>query len=539
MKRSIRIFLIALTLGLAACSRGPDSPVDALSGQVSTPPTSTAPRVDHHATSRFLEHASFGPSPRSVAAVQSLGIEGWIDAQMKKPVSLVDTPVEFRDPNDPRLANLASAHHRVQIMNLIIGAEDELRVKVAWALSNFLVVSTNKIASYGGSEFFNTLLTHSFGSYGDLLKAVSRHASMGFFLDNAANRRAALNENYARELMQLFAIGLIQLNMDGTPKRTSTGALLENYTQADVVAATRALTGWSFDPRPRPDGSNGGFNYGYPMVPSPNLDDHDSGVKTIMGQTLPAGQGAEKDLDGLISLLMDHPSMAPFVSIRLIQNMTTSDPSPDYVRRVATVFRDSKGNLGQTVKAILTDPQARQADNPLRAISSFGRIKEPLMVHASLLRGMDCRLAPRLPDNPNEPWGARTQVPVAAFSVFNFHQPTHRAPGTNLLAPEEKTLDALEFGRRLGDYNSAVREAEPQLQQAGCDVDAFKAAAARGTDDLLDLLSTRYFRGRMPAAIRAGLKAYSADPWMQDQPLQRLGTLFEIMTLTPTFGATR
>ena len=182
-------------------------------------------------------------------------------------------------------------HYAVSLNNLMIGAEDQLRVRTSWVLSNFLVVSVRKVQQFGALEYMNILQTNAFGQFGDLLKAVSRNAAMGFYLDNGQNRRTQLNENYGRELMQLFSVGLVQLNMNGSIKKDASGKALETYTQKDVIEATRALTGWNnAEPNVRRLSSNG-FNYAKPMA-ADFADQHDTGSKTVLGKTIPAGQTA-------------------------------------------------------------------------------------------------------------------------------------------------------------------------------------------------------------------------------------------------------
>jgi uncharacterized protein (DUF1800 family) len=233
------------------------------------------------------------------------------------------------------------------------------------------VVSTRKVAEYGGLEYLNLLQTHAFGQYGDLLKNLTLSPAMGNYLDNNQNTKWQLNENYGRELMQLFSVGLVQLNMDGTFKRDASGKVLETYSQKDVIEITRALTGWNFVPNPTDLIGNRNFaNYGKPMIEFSNRHDTDS--KTFLGKTIPAGQSAAKDLDSLVEILVTHPNTAPFVSLRLIQGMTTSDPSPAYIQRVATVFKDTKGNLAKVVTAILTDPEARAGDVYGKTSNNFG-----------------------------------------------------------------------------------------------------------------------------------------------------------------------
>jgi uncharacterized protein (DUF1800 family) len=400
---------------------------------------------------------------------------------------------------------------------LFIGAEDQLRVRTSWVLSNFLVVSIRKVQQFGALEYMNILQTNAFGQFGDLLKAVSRNAAMGFYLDNGQNRRTQLNENYGRELMQLFSVGLVQLNMNGSIKKDASGKALETYSQKDVIEATRALTGWNnADPHVRRLSSNG-FNYAKPMA-ADFADQHDTGSKTVLGKTIPAGQSAVQDLDSLIEILVTHPNAAPFVSLRMIQGMTTSDPSPAYLERVATVFKDTKGNLAKVVTAILTDPEARYGDVPGRSVKGFGRIKEPFMLTMNVIRGLGCKGAVRDTNNARNVWQNHQQMPFEAYTVFNFFPPNHRTQGTNVLAPEQKTLNSSEFNSRMNSNSGGMRN-ETLLSDAGCDVAAFKTATATSDEALVELLSQRYFRGAMPAVLAKSLIEANKNTWQREQGL--------------------
>lgn len=524
-----------LALSLAGCG-GQSQDAALLSGQVSM--TQTQPKaLSHYAASRFLEQSSMGPSPRSVELVRQVGVAGWIDQQIRLPASKIITPaslINYDLNKDRDAADRMRQHFDTSMYNLFVGGEDQLRIKTSWVLSNFLVVSTRKIQEYGGLEYFNTLQTHALGQYADLLKAVTRSPAMGFYLDNGQNRRQQLNENYGRELMQLFSVGLVQLNIDGTPKRDAKGKPLETYTQQDVIEATRALTGWNYADPDEKRASSNGFNYGKPMVVN-WPDDHDVGAKKVLGRAIPAGQDAYKDLDSLINILVEHPNTAPFVSLRLIQGMTTSDPSPAYLSRVATVFAQTKGNLAKVVTAILTDPEARAGDALGASSPQFGRIKEPLLVHVNVLRGLGCRAAVRDPWDNRRVWQNHIQKPLQAYSVFNFFPPNHRTQGTNVLAPEQKLLNANEFSNRLGMYSNAM-DNEAVFTEAGCDVQAFKSAGMVSDEALVNLLSERFFRGTLSASVARSMIEANKNYWRKDNKLALTGAMLEMATITPAFG---
>lgn len=528
----------AIVLLLLACSGNNEPPYAQLAGQVGGVGNASS-KLSHYAASRFLEQAAMGPSPAAVAQVRSQGIENWIASQQALSPSLIRTPDAIINYNlqDRVASNRASYHFDRQIFNLFVGGQDQLKIRTSWVLSNFLVVSNRKVQVYGASEYFNLLQNHAFGQYADLLKAITRNPAMGFYLDNGQNRRGSLNENYGRELMQLFSVGLVQLNMDGTAKRDANGKVLETYSQQDVIEATRALTGWEYaDPHEKRSESNG-FNYGKPMTAT-WADGHDTGAKTVLGVNIPAGQNAEKDLDSLVDILVNHPNTAPFVSLRLIQGLTTSDPSPAYLSRVANVFAKTRGHLGQVVKAILLDPEARAGDDPRQMAKGFGRIKEPLLLHVSVLRGLGCRTAVSASWDPTQTWTSHTQQPFNAYSVFNFYPPNHRTPGTKILAPEQKMLNANEFSQRLGNASNHMSQTSA-LSDAGCDVQLFTDAAGRSREHLAALLGERFFRGAMPAAVAQGLIEAHRDYWTDNNPLKLTGAMLEMAMLTPSFGVSK
>jgi uncharacterized protein (DUF1800 family) len=535
-----KLSLLPALLLLVSCGGGDSSRTANLSGQVSAVASNSGSKATHFAASRFLEQAAMGPSPVSVAQVKAQGMEGWIATQMKLPPTKIVTPASLYEhelntdkPAQQRMADF----YKINLYSMLIGGEDQLRIRTSWVLSNFLVVSTRKIQDYGALEYLNMLQTNAFGQYGDLLRDVTRSPAMGFYLDNSNNKKSQLNENYGRELMQLFSVGLVQLNLNGTPKRDASGKLLETYSQKDVIEITRALTGWN-NAEPEIKRSSANFaNYGKPMV-STWANQHDTDSKTFLGKTIPAGQDAYKDLDSVVEILVTHPNTAPFVSLRLIQGMTTSDPSPAYLERVATVFKNTKGNLAKVITAILTDPEARSGDAPSKATANFGRIKEPLLMHTSAYRGLGCKVAPRHQWNPSSVRESINQRPFNALSVFNFYPPNHRTQGTNVLAPEQKMLNSVEFSDRMNTLANSFQD-DSLLSNAGCDVEPFKAAQAVSDEKLLDLINDRYFRGALPAAISKSLIDANKNYSNRNKGLALTGSVLDMASITPAYGVSK
>ncbi|MBL8510338.1 MAG: DUF1800 domain-containing protein [Betaproteobacteria bacterium] len=376
--------------------------------QLCVPGVSTADLSDAY---RLLKQTTFGPTEALAAHVQSIGVEAWLNEQFSAaPSSYPTLPfVPFVSPSNCSADNSKPASDPVNIcardsyslfqvqlafMQNALNKPDQLRQRVAFALSQILVTSGAEINhAYGMSRYQQLVLDHAFGNYQDLLTAVTLSPAMGRYLDMANSNKPApgvsANENYARELMQLFTIGLYQLNMDGTQKRDAKGNLMPSYTQTTVENLARALTGYTY-------ASFGGgaatrnnpVYYEFPMVPVES--NHDTGSKTLLnGYVIPAGQTAAKDVSDVINHLFNHPNTAPFISKQLIQKLVTGDPTPAYVARVAAIFNDNgqgvRGDLKAVVRAILTDSEAR---GEIKTESGYGHLKEPALFAIGMMRGL-------------------------------------------------------------------------------------------------------------------------------------------------------
>lgn len=262
---------------------------------------------------------------------------------------------------------------------------------------------------------------------------------------------------------------------------------------------------------------------------------HNTEQKKVLGKIIPAGQSIEKDLDSLITILVNHPNTAPFVARRLIQSLVTSNPSPEYMTRVSKVFVSSGGNLGQVAKAILLDPEARAGDSPLNQKPIVGKIKEPMLHHLNLLRGMNCTAAVRDRNNVNSPFINGEQRVFDAPSVFGYYPPDHKAPESLTPAPEQKLLNTRAFRDRAGALSWQM-EVSSNFTNAGCDIDVFVKASERSPEDLVQLISTRYFKGAMPAPLREGALNLLGSALLNEPHLRKVAMLLETMSTTPTFG---
>jgi uncharacterized protein (DUF1800 family) len=534
-------WLFLLPLLLAGCggpsSEGTDLAFVASAGQVQT--NDSAPlNANVYAASRFLDQASWGPTTTEVQRVRQFGIEAWINQQLIQPASALNAPNYVIDYDNNNEAARQQAHEWFprRFYDLTIGGSDQLRQRVSWALFNFIPVNSG---AYPTVEYFNTFQRHSLGSYKDLLRAVTLHPVMGIFLNNTENEGSRPNENYARELMQLFSVGLVQLNQDGSVKRGANGAPIETYTQEDVVNATKALSGWSLVHEPNLPSSNW-MNAGKTMVPKQwPQNAHDTTAKQVMGRSIPAEQSIQADLESLLDILVSHPNTAPFVSRRLIQSLVTSDPSPAYLERVAKVFQQTQGNLGQVVKAILLDAEARAADDPAKSTPRVGKMKEPLLQHINTLRGLGCKTAVMQWDRPLSAIRAWGQDPFHAPSVFGYTSPNHKAPESLIAAPEQKLVTTSEINRRLSALNWwEERQAQP-YKEAGCDVQEFFTAAQTSDDALLNLINVRFFRGAMSPTLRNGALNVMKTNMDGNPPWQKASRTLQLLLTSPSYGVTR
>ena len=402
--------------------------------------------------SRFLAQASLASSAADIERVRSLGLAGWLDEQFALPRS--STNVEWlRSKGYDAIANKNSqAGSNNMLWRKLLGSTDVLRQRMTLALSEIIVVSISGIAStpfkaFSAAAFADILEANAFGNYRTLLEQVSTSSAMGAYLSFRGNRKANAStgslpdENYAREVMQLFSIGLIELNLDGSAKLVN-GAPKETYVQDDVSQMARVFTGWDLDTSVGTSDTPDRVIRAMVQIPSR----HELGEKRVLGQVIAAGTDGVQSLKQALDILTAHPNMAPFISRQLIQRLVTSNPSPGYIARVATVFNDNgsgvKGDLKAVLSAILLDSEAR-SDGGL-ADTSFGKLREPLVRFIQWAR---CFGLTSADDSWNigdlsDPATRLGQSPLRAPSVFNFFRPGYVPPNS---AIGDRALAAPEF----------------------------------------------------------------------------------------------
>lgn len=437
-------FALALCtlLGVAACGGGSGGG-DGAVAPPPPPPPPPAPTITTAEAVRFLRQATFGPTATSVARVQTLGYDGWITEQLGQAPSLQLTYMGTLPP--PENAFVGQSNRMDAWFRHAITGNDQLRQRVAFALSEIMVVSDRGVLfdfPNGLAYYYDTLAQRAFGNYRDLMEAVTLTPAMGVYLSMLGNekpdpaRNIRPDENYARELMQLFTIGLVELGIDGTPVLDGQGQPIPTYDQSIIEGFAHVYTGWTFAGSPAFHQPS--YIFAAPMQAYPAF--HDTGTKKLLnGTVLPAGQTPQKDLDDALDNIFAHPNVGPFIGKQLIQRLVTTNPSPAYVARVARVFDDDgtgvRGNLGAVVRAILLDSEARAAPSG----DAGGKLTEPLLRLTGVWRAYGARAVSGryLFANPEVFFG---QAPLRAPSVFNFFRPSYAPPGElrdrGLVSPE-------------------------------------------------------------------------------------------------------
>jgi len=472
------------------------------------------------AAARFLDQATWGPTPASIAQLQQMGINNWLKAQFAlNTSSLPDQPILASNGNgNTNLAPVDAAF----FLNAVNG-QDQLRQRVAFALSEIWVVSQQSGVTYAYAypPYYSIFLNGAFGNYRDLIRTVTLNPAMGRYLNMANNNKAnpakdtAANENYARELMQLFTLGLSLLNPDGSSVLDSNKNPLPTYNQSVVTNLAKALTGWTYPTAPGASAKTNNPQYfmGQMFAVEP---EHDTTSKTIFNNiVIPAGQSAEQDLNSVLDALMSHPNMAPFISQQLIQHLVTSNPSPQYIQRVSKVFSNdgtgAAGNLQAVIIAILTDPEARAGDDSREAANpNFGHLREPVLFMTSLLRGLNATLPAT--DAINNYTSSLSQSLFNAPSVFSYFSPLYRTE-KGLFGPEFQIYSTQTASARANIVNTILYN---KLSDGTTINLAPFIAEAGNTPTLLNYIAHGFLHSSMSAALEeAATDAINANTTAQ------------------------
>jgi uncharacterized protein (DUF1800 family) len=573
---------LALALVLTACGGGGGSPSDATAGsgsQVSYPASDDEAR-------RFLTQATFGPTDVAVGELKDLGFERWIQKQLVEPRALThlqyfderNSAIKIQTPTSQAWFNEVNQSFWSQA----IFGPDQLRQRAAFALSEIFVVSAvdgcgannpRAIASY-----LDMLAESAFGDFRELIEKVAMHPIMGCYLSHLRNQREnsltgrVPDENFARELLQLFSIGLYKLNADGSMVLDQEGNPIETYGPSDVAGLAKVFTGFSFDCPDWPDtscfywGSNGGAKlqdpWVVPMMGYPQFHSYET-PKNFLGYSIPAATRPDpaKDLSlTLDHLALKHPNVGPFIGKQLIQRLVTSNPSPAYVARVTSAFERSGRNMGAMFSAILLDPEARNFAEA-KASNTFGKIREPVLRLSALMRAVGVTSDSGLfYMDPTDDVQKLYQSPLLAPSVFNFFRPGYVYPQgetakLGLVAPELQIINessiagyanymkdvvASGVGRWRTNTNGVARYDIRLNYTLDTSNDWYVLAKNRDASPLIEFINQKLMYGLMTEPLKSEIKsaveslALSATP-TETQARSRLHAAILLTMVSPEY----
>jgi uncharacterized protein (DUF1800 family) len=475
--------------------------------------------------SRLLTQATFGPTIDEIDRLKSMGTSAWFTDQYSKPqayhYSYVNQSISTLPAGTTPSENLFFESFWQQA----IKGDDQLRQRVAFALSQIMVISfqNDTLANMPRSvaNYYDVLGAHAFGNFRQLLEAVTMHPAMGVYLSSLRNQKTVgarvPDENYAREIMQLFTIGLRQLNQDGSDAGSAT------YTNDDIKGLAKVFTGLSWA---GPDKTDNRFFGRSSPAPDPNRDIlpmqiypqfHEKLEKVFLGVTIPANTTGEESLKIALDTLFNHPNVGPFIGRQLIQRMVTSNPSPAYIGRVAAAFADNgqgvRGDMKAVVRAVLMDPEATTPPTG----TSAGKLKEPVLRLAHWMRAFRANSASGrfLLTRTDDPLRSLAQTPMRSPSVFNFYRPEFQPPNTsitaaNLFAPEMQITEETSVFGYLDYMRIAISNGVGTGREIKADYTPELALA--GTPDLLvDRINLLLMQGLMTPALRSQILAAIAS----------------------------
>jgi uncharacterized protein (DUF1800 family) len=566
-------------------SPGPATSADLIAQVQGTPPVLPVSPED---ASRFLDQATFGATDGDIHHLSMIGYQAWLNEQFSLPQTLQEPGVEQAlIINNPTCAtgdvkcnaaifvenNQGDGYVENAFWQQSLTANDQLRQRVAYSLSELFVISSSASPAVedmprGQASFYDLLGADAFGNFRQLLQDVTLNPMMGQFLSMQGNDKGNANtdpdENYAREVMQLFTIGLYQLNDDGTQKLDSTGAPIPTYSNTDVMGLAKVFTGFSWN-IPGDNSDNAWSNccvyvgpgIGEDLLPMQSFPSHHSTQeKDFLGVTIPQSGSPDPDGDLKIALdtLFNHPNLPTFFSKQMIQHLVTSNPSPAYVSRVAAVFKDNgsgvRGDLKAVITAILLDPEARDtaadASNP-----QYGKVREALIRYTNWARAFTAQSrngAYNLGSTEDPIWGLG-QMTLRAPSVFNWFAPGYVPPGTSieaagLVAPEMQMTNV----SSVVGYLNYMQNAIGSDANGGSDLYAAYSAEinlASTPDALVDRVNLLLMAGLMDSTLRSQiLNAVNAVPIpTSDQTainkalLTRVETAIYLTMAAPSFSA--
>ncbi len=492
---------------------------------------------------RFLQQASFGATQADIDRVRALGYNGWLDEQLAMPVqyshlNYVNRVTAAYNPSDQWYKRPGVWNVNDSMWLGMVPSADQLRQRVMFALSQIFVVSIADGSVYyqgtGLAAYVDMLYAKGFGNFRDLLEGVTLSSAMGNYLSSMYNRKedpltgSNPDQNFAREVMQLFTIGLYELNNDGTRKLVN-GQPIQTYDTPDVIGVSRVMTGWGYNGATTVNWfqyydfntANDMPRQALPM--SANNSYHSTSEKKFLGVTIPAGSAnAAADLKILLDRLFNHANVGPFIGKQLIQRLVTSNPSPAYVNRVANAFNNNgagvRGDMKAVIKAILLDTEARSAGYITGP--TFGRIREPIHRLAQLMRVFKAT-RPTDPDSYNiSTWEydkskGLWQTPLRAKSVFNFYTPDYQPPGSalkaqGLVAPEMQITtassvadmaDLFDTALQVGGWTDCCSDVQRNTFYTKFDYSEYLPLVTN-PNALFDKLNLFFMAGQMPQSLR-------------------------------------
>jgi hypothetical protein len=523
---------------MAACCAG----VGALPACGWAAEAANAPLVTAAEAARFLEQSSFGPTPASIALVQQLGFTGFLARQFAVPATGYHG-YAYRSPSQSigcpagSAATCARDNYslfpiQMQFFRNALNGPDQLRQRVAFALSQIFVVSGLVINQpYAMAAYQNLLLDDAFENFSKLLTDVTLSPAMGNYLNmvnnnwNPKSNENDPNENYAREVLQLFTIGLVELNGDGSVKLAG-GVPISTYGQEQIDSFSDVFTGWTYAPlAPAAAKWTDPVNYGGVMTGFAAHHDNDGGEVLLNGVMLKANGNQSLDLDQALANIFDHPNVGPFIGRQLIQQLVTSNPSPAYVEAVAAAFDDNgkgvRGDMQAVITAILMHPEARSASSA--AAPAFGKLREPALMIAGFLRGVGGATQSD-GEYLRSQSGAMSEPVFDSPTVFNYYQPSYPLSGSGLVGPPFGIFDGTtsfaryDFVNRLIYGPVAADATVTFIKPTGTSLDLTAwIAAAVTTDSLMFKINMQFFHGAMSTHLTAALTALldqipAADP---------------------------
>ena len=508
----------------------------------------TSNPMDEFSAARLLHQGTMGPTLREIRKAQGLSETQWIEKQIaRSPNYHIDYMEKTSGKDDFKYINRIDAWWKG-----VLRSDDQLRQRVAFALSEIFVVSdaNSRLSSRpeGMVTYYDLLLKNAFGNFRELLEDVTLSPVMGTYLSHLGNEKAddELNirpdENYAREVMQLFTIGLEELNLDGSVKHDAQGNTIATYDQTQIEGFARVFTGWTF--AQSETFKRKSHDYIKPM--EAYADYHSPKEKVLLsGEVIPAGYGPEESLQIALDNLFNHPNVAPFISKQLIQRLITSNPTSLYVERVARVFEDNgkgvRGDLAAVIKAIYLDDEAR---HDTLVFTYQGKIKEPIIKTIQFWRNLDAKneLDYYNTWNLNDIYG---QGPLRSNSVFNFFRPDYipaQLRADNYVAPELQIAnDATLIGTMNEHFYHLVwsaAEAKNSLSSTRIYLylqDDMDYLEKNGLEALLEQYNVLYFAGTMSDNTRQVLR--DLDTYFDDEQYQqRISYLLYIIAISPEFN---